>query len=104
MLSRLGKLIKHPFFQCSEYYVAALVLMWFFHLILVSVVSFVHFQLDHSLGIIENWIFDQGWEIVTIAKLLATFVIFKFIIIRTDTRKPLHDLIIAGNIGLSKLF
>jgi hypothetical protein len=76
--------------------------MWFIQLILVSLISFIHFQLDHSLSIIENWIFDQGWEILTVTKIISTYIIFKFIIIRTDSRKPMHDLLIRGNARLSK--
>jgi len=102
MPSRLSNFIRHPFFQSFAYYGIAQIFMWFFHLILISIVSFIHFQLDHSLSIIENWIFDQGWEIVTVAKLLATYTIFKFIIIRTDTRKPIHDLVVRGNLKINK--
>lgn len=44
---------------------------FFFHLMLTSVFSFFHFLLDHEMGTIESWLSRNGWEIITISKVLS---------------------------------
>ncbi|PIK16503.1 hypothetical protein [Halobacteriovorax sp. JY17] len=65
-------------------------LCWAVYLIVSSVITFFHLQLDHSLNIVENWNFDQGWEIASFVKIIAFFIISKFISIRSTSRKPLR--------------
>ena len=66
------------------------------HLALISVVSFFHFLLKHRLADIEDWIFDKGWEIATLGKILSFIVIYWFLNSRFETRhtfkKVLTDL------------
>lgn len=47
------------------------------HLMLVSIFSFFHFLLDHEMGMIENWLSLNGWEIIAISKLFAFGVMTK---------------------------
>jgi len=49
------------------------------HIIIVSIIAFFHFNLKHDLGIIEEWIFYQGWEIILITKFIAAFLLLKLI-------------------------
>ncbi len=71
-----------------------LILNWGVYLIVSSVITFFHLQLDHSLNIVENWNFDQGWEIASFVKVISFFVIAKFIAIRSTSRKPLRTFFI----------
>jgi len=65
-----------------------------FQLVTVSLISFFHFLLDHKLGVIEDWVFDKGWEIVLLVKLSAFFVIQKFVHLPSLSRQPFRDLIV----------
>ncbi|ATH08812.1 hypothetical protein BIY24_12905 [Halobacteriovorax marinus] len=70
------------------------ILNWAIFLIVSSVVTFFHLQLGHSLNIVENWNFDQGWEITSLVKVISFFVIIKFISIRSTSRKPMRTFFI----------
>ena len=48
-------------------------------LILVSLVAFFHFLLDHRLGIIEEWIFKNSYQILLLSKVLAFAGILVFV-------------------------
>ncbi|MCK5072407.1 MAG: hypothetical protein KAQ98_03210 [Bacteriovoracaceae bacterium] len=56
------------------------------HLLLISVIAFFHFLLGHKLAVIEEWIYDHGWNIVIMSKLISTWLVFKFIILKSDFR------------------
>ncbi len=65
-----------------------------FQLLIVSIISFFHFLLDHKLGVIEDWIFDKGWEIVVIGKVLSFILVQKFVQLPSGSRQPFRDLVI----------
>lgn len=65
-----------------------------FQLVIVSLISFFHFLLDHKLGVIEDWVFDKGWEIVLLVKISAFYVIQKFVHLPSLSRQPFRDLIL----------
>lgn len=95
-IKSLKKLVVSHLGQTLLYYLGFQFLVWFFHFLLISIVSFFHFQLGHRLGIIENWIFHQAWEIVIVTKILALYVISRIVQIRGESRKPLRDLLTKG--------
>lgn len=65
------------------FYIAVyLILIFGFHLILVSIIAFFHFQLGHRLATIENWLFEQGWSIIVLSKVLAYLSIERFLSLR----------------------
>jgi hypothetical protein len=66
------------------------------HHILISTAAFFHFQLDHSLGTIEDWIFEKAWEIIILTKLMCSWLILKFISIKSDSRNPVRDIFVRG--------
>ena len=70
------------------------ILCWAVYLVVSSVITFFHLQLDHSLNIVENWNFDQGWEIALFVKVVTFFIVIKFISIRSTSRKPLRTFFI----------
>ncbi len=45
--------------------------------IVISLLTFFHFQLGHRVGTIEDWIFDQGWLLVIFAKFISFYVFYK---------------------------
>ena len=72
------------------YFLGYQVTMLLTYLIIVSILAYFHFLLDHSLSVIEDWIFDHGWEIVIASKLLSLFIIVNFLNVQTDERAPLR--------------
>lgn len=77
--------------MCAFYALTAL-----FQLVTVSLISFFHFLLDHKLGVIEDWVFDKGWEIVVLVKLCAFFVVQKFIHLSSNSRQPFRDMVLES--------
>ncbi|OUR96368.1 hypothetical protein A9Q84_08415 [Halobacteriovorax marinus] len=69
--------------------------IWAIFLIISSVITFFHLQLGHTLTVVENWNFDQGWEISSLVKVFAFFLLVKFISIRSVSRKPLREFFIT---------
>ena len=65
-------------------------------LLLISVIAFIHFLLKHRLAVIDEWVFDRGWEIMSLCKLLGAYVLVKFINLGMNTRNPLRDVITKG--------
>ncbi len=68
---------KYNILKSSFVYLLYLVFAAIFYQILISVFSFFHFQLGHRVGIIEDWIFDQGWMLVVFSKFLSFYIFYK---------------------------
>lgn len=47
-------------------------------LLAVSLISFFHFYLGHSLEVVEEWVFDSGWGIIIFGKIFSLIWVFKF--------------------------
>ena len=62
------------FLKLGAFYLFA----WAIHIVLVSIVSFFHFRLDHRLMVIENWIYDFSWLAFFISKTIAIFLYLKY--------------------------
>lgn len=73
--------------------------IWITHLLILSVIAFFHFVLNHRLGTIEKWVFNHGWEVVTVSKVIATLVTLKLITLRVDLRNPIKTLFKEGFTG-----
>ena len=58
-------------------------------LILVSLVAFFHFLLDHRLGIIEEWIFQNSYQILILSKFLSLVGILSFVNVRSSMKNPI---------------
>lgn len=54
------------------------VFAWIIHIVLISIMTFFHFRLDHKLIIVENWIFDFAWSLNLISKLFSFVIFWKF--------------------------
>ena len=62
-------------------------------LVLVSLVAFFHFLLDHRLGIIEEWIFQNSYQILMLSKSLSLIGILSFIHVRAVVKNPIKIII-----------
>ncbi|MEX0798014.1 MAG: hypothetical protein WD025_01130 [Bacteriovoracaceae bacterium] len=75
------------------YYAGYCALFLFSYLALVSTISFFHFLLDHEMRVIESWLTRNAWEILTLAKLLASAVVLKALKLNNYLLKNSLDLI-----------
>jgi hypothetical protein len=78
------------------------VIQWVFFNIIMSIVTFFHFKLDHSLNIINEWVFYNGWEIVSLAKLISVWLFLKFLMVGSSQRNPIKSLLLGGLVFPSK--
>ena len=60
--------------------------------IIVSLITFFHFLLDHSFEAIESGIFDNGWGLIIISKLIALFVVMKIYVLNKNDRPSFKKL------------
>lgn len=58
------------------------------HLIVLSIVAFFHFLLEHRMGDIQDWVFFHGWEVVGLGKIIALIIMARFIGILSIERRP----------------
>lgn len=79
---------KHLYYFTGYYLFHALI-----YLIVLSIIAFFHFLLDHRLADIQDWIFFQSWWILIFSKSTAFFVISRFTGILSFERKPLIHLL-----------
>lgn len=73
----------HHFFRAGFIYLGLSLSFFILHLISVSVISFFHFQLEHPLAIIEDWISSNSWFIFTFLKICLVWIFLKFYISNT---------------------
>lgn len=75
------------------YYYAFYCLFYLLSILLtVSLISFFHFYLGHSLEVIEEWVFDGGWGIIIFGKLFSLFWVFKFYNLKRGFKYSFKDL------------
>ena len=61
------------------------------HIILISIITFFHFLLDHRLIVVENWVYDFSWQLFLLSK-ITTFIIFFKYFVFSNTRDKLFDI------------
>jgi hypothetical protein len=96
ILELFRKIYYTSLFKNLVYYCSYCFLILIVHHILISTAAFFHFQLDHSLGTIEDWIFEKAWEIIILTKLSCSWLILKFISIKSDSRNPVREIFVKG--------
>jgi hypothetical protein len=76
--SEFSNLAKMIIFYCMyNMFVVSLTLS------LVSLMAFFHFQLDHDMATIENWLQRNGWEIIIVVKAISLFFVTKLVSLRS---------------------
>lgn len=73
--SNLG---KQMIFYCAFYAV-----LWGFHLILISLISFFHLLLEHNIRTIGDWIGDRGWGLIILSKVAVFYLAMLFVNLKT---------------------
>ena len=73
--SNLG---KQMIFYCAFYAV-----LWGFHLILISLISFFHLLLEHNIRTIGDWIGDRGWGLIILSKVSVFYLAMLFVNLKT---------------------
>ena len=73
--SNLGKQIIFYFFFYA--------VLWGFHLILISLISFFHLLLDHNIRTIGDWISDRGWSLIILSKVFVFYLAMLFVNLKT---------------------
>ena len=79
--------------QISFYLVFKLAVVGIY-LVALSVVSYFHFLLGHGFSIIEDWVADYLWEIVSFSKIGAFFFIVAILGIQSPKRYPFRDFVL----------
>ncbi|PIP94598.1 MAG: hypothetical protein COW00_08775 [Bdellovibrio sp. CG12_big_fil_rev_8_21_14_0_65_39_13] len=77
----------------AAYITVQFAIYFIIYICVISLASFFHFQLNHSLSIIEDWLRLNGWKTLIIAKSISFFIPFKFLIIRFDVRSTIRSLL-----------
>ena len=81
------KAITSNFSKQLVYYLGFYFIIWSVNLVLVSSSAFFHFLLDHRIAEIEEWIFDRSWLLISSSKIIAVFVVIKFINLKKNQFK-----------------
>ena len=92
--------MRSHFSQQIIYYVGYNFFIVVTTLLLVSLVAFFHFLLDHRLGIIEEWIFQNSYQILILSKFLSLLGILSFVNVRTVVKNPIKTLLRKGFVFL----
>ncbi len=78
------------------YYLVFCFLTWFFHLLLISILTFIHLQLGHSLKVIDEWFFQNAWMIISFSQFSSLLVSFQLVSMWSDRRQLLAPLTRQG--------
>ena len=62
-----------------KYYALFYFVLWSFHLILISLISYFHLLLNHNIRTIGDWIVDRGWFLIILSKVLIFYLALQFI-------------------------
>ena len=66
------------------------------HVLVISLISFIHFQLGHGISIVEMWVYEHAWEVLIVTKCLSFILIYK-ILMMYSLRSILKDLMSDRN-------
>ncbi len=66
------------------FYTLFYAILWGFHLILISLISFFHLLLDHNIRTIGDWIGDRGWTLIIISKFVVFYLAMLFVNLKTQ--------------------
>lgn len=84
------------------YYVGFCFLTWFFHLLLISFLTFIHLQLNHSLKVVDEWFFQNAWMIISFSSFCSLAVVFHMASLWSDRRQLLAPLVHQGWIPIRR--
>lgn len=83
------KILDNNFGKINLYirYAIFLGCVWITHLVIISIVAFFHFQMEHGLSVIEEWIYLNGWGITALAKVSGLVVLWKTLLYAEEKQR-----------------
>lgn len=78
----ISKIFYNPLFKQVLFYAIFCFVLWFFHLMIISIITFFHFLLNHNIRTVGDWISDRGWQIIILSKVLIFYLATLFINLR----------------------
>lgn len=67
-----------------KYYALFYFVLWSFHLVLISLISYFHLLLNHNIRTIGDWIGDRGWFLILLSKILIFYLALQFINLKSN--------------------
>ena len=83
--------LERPFVRHLLYYAFYNVCIVLCYVLVVSLVAFFHFLLEHHFGVIEEWIFERGYNVLLVCKVVALGIVFHFLNIYSELKYPIRD-------------
>lgn len=120
-LNKLIAFFDSPLGSQIKYYALFYFVLWSFHLVLISLISYFHLLLNHNIRTIGDWIGDRGWFLIIISKVFIFYLALLFIRLkskkinlvrsyfRNSIQLPRKEIIVAliflliGLMGLGKM-
>lgn len=75
----VSKILKSHLFKQILFYSLFCFVLWLFHLMVISIITFFHFLLNHNIRTVGDWISDRGWQIIILSKVLIFYLATLFI-------------------------
>ena len=75
------------------YYYSFFCLFYLISIILtISLITFLHFYLGHSIEVVEEWVLDNAWGIIIFGKIFSLICVFKFYNLKRGLKYSLKEL------------
>lgn len=90
MFKNVKKIFSTSLGKQLLYYCAYSSVLWGLHLVIISIISFFHFLLDHNIRVIGEWVADRGWQIIILSKILIFYLATLFINLKLSKTIPIR--------------
>lgn len=67
-----------------KYYALFYFVLWSFHLVMISLISYFHLLLNHNIRTIGDWIGDRGWFLIILSKTFIFYLALQFIRLKSN--------------------
>ena len=84
--------MKKDYIRELSYYVSYNLVILVSITIIVSLITFFHFLLDHPIEDVERWISYNGWGLIITSKLIGLFTVLKFYVLNKNERPSFRTL------------
>jgi hypothetical protein len=91
----LNSKIKH----IVKFYMAFAIIYLIFDVAFVSIIAFFHFLLDHDMSIVENWVYRNSWEILSLSKIISFAITMKVVNVKIYRENPFLEFLKKGFIN-----
>lgn len=84
LVNKRKRIFSSYVFRYLFFYILYLVLFLTFFSSLTSIVVFFHFLLEHRFVTIEDWIYRHAWEMIIFTKIVAGYIVFRFMNLKIE--------------------